>query len=420
VLVVSEADRESLPSKMADRSICIGPAPANESYLKIELLITAALGTNSDAIHPGYGFLSENAGLAKACVKNGLIFVGPSAEAIQKMGNKLEAKKIAGKCGVKCIEGSSGIHRMSEAIDASKEIGFPVIIKAAGGGGGRGMKVVENLAQLEFAFDILSSEVLSAFGDGTLFIERYFKNARHVEVQILGDQLGNIVHLGERDCSVQRRYQKIIEESPCSVIHQALRERLCGSAVAIAREIEYDNCGTVEFVLDLDSKEFYFLEVNTRIQVEHPVTEQICGIDIVEHQIRSAAGEQLWMRQDEIKSRGHAIECRINAESSDGSFRPSPGRITEWHPPEDNCIRIDTHCTPGYLIPPFYDSLIAKVISTGSNRQEAISRMQSALRNFKVEGVETTIPFLQKILNSEDYVSGNFNTQWLEKFLSNL
>jgi len=414
VLAVSEADKKSLPAKMADRVICIGPSPPKDSYLKIEYLISAALGTHSDAIHPGYGFLSEDPMLAAACEENGLIFIGPSAETVQQMGNKLQARKIAKRCGINDILGSEKINDHKEAIMVAEKIGLPVMIKAAAGGGGRGMTIVKNIEELKAVFDILSTEVRSAFGDGTLFIERYFPNSRHIEVQILGDHFGNVIHLGERDCSIQRRYQKIIEESPCTVISPEFREEICNSAVTIAKEIKYDSCGTVEFILDQDANQFYFLEVNTRIQVEHPVTEQISGVDIIEEQIRSAALEPLRISQEEVTLTGHAIECRINAESSDGSFQPSPGRIQKWVPPRGPGIRVDTHCDDGYLIPPFYDSLIAKLITTGSDRLQAINRMQSALESFSVTGVDTTIPFLRVVLKHPDYVRSNINTRWLE------
>ena len=414
VAAVSEVDRESLPAKMADRSVCIGPARALDSYLKIDTLITACLGTGSDAIHPGYGFLAEQPELVEACEKNNIIFIGPTADNIRQMGNKLWARKAVEGCGVPTIPGSEKVEDLIDAIIIAEKIGFPVLLKAAAGGGGRGMRILNTPEELKTVFDTLSTEVQSAFGDGTLYIEHYVPNARHIEVQILGDHFGNVIHLGERDCSVQRRYQKMIEEAPSPVVFDGLRKELCKAAVTIARSMEYESAGTVEFILDQDQGQFYFLEMNTRIQVEHPVTEQITGIDLVEEQIRIADSEPLRVSQQDVQSKGHAIECRINAESAYTDFAPSPGRIEKWGPPQDSGIRVDTHCYSGYLISPYYDSLIAKLITTGGDRDQAIERMQFALEKFVVSGVDTNIPFHQLLLKHPDFKKGNINTCWLE------
>jgi len=414
VAAVSEVDRESLPAKMADRSVCIGPARALDSYLKIDTLMTACLGTGSDAIHPGYGFLAEQPELVEACEKNNIIFIGPTADNIRQMGNKLWARKAVEGCGVPTIPGSEKVEDLIDAIIIAEKIGFPVLLKAAAGGGGRGMRILNTPEELKTVFDMLSTEVQSAFGDGTLYIEHYVPNARHIEVQILGDHFGNVIHLGERDCSVQRRYQKMIEEAPSPVVSDGLRKELCKAAVTIARSIEYESAGTVEFILDRDQGQFYFLEMNTRIQVEHPVTEQITGIDLVEEQIRIADSEPIRFSQQDVQSKGHAIECRINAESVYTDFAPSPGRIEKWGPPQDSGIRVDTHCYSGYLISPYYDSLIAKLITTGGDRDQAIERMQFALEKFVVSGVDTNIPFHQLLLKHPDFKKGNINTCWLE------
>lgn len=414
VAAVSEADRESMPARMADRSVCIGPARAIHSYLSINTLITAALGTGSDAIHPGYGFLAEQPELAEACQTHGITFIGPSAESIRKMGNKLLARQIAQESSIPTIPGSKKIHDVADGVSTAEAIGFPVILKAAAGGGGRGMKIAWTPDDLNNAFDTLSAEVEAAFGDGTLYLEKYVPNARHVEVQVLGDRLGNVIHVGERDCSIQRRHQKLIEEAPSPVVTMTLREQLGNAAVAIARTIGYESAGTVEFVLDQDQDRFYFLEMNTRIQVEHPVTEQISGIDLVQEQIRLAAGHPLGMGQGDVQLEGHAIECRINAESVPSGFLPSPGLIKAWRHPQNSGVRVDTHCYAGYVIPPFYDSLVAKVIATGGDRGQAIERMRSALENFFIEGVETTIPLYLSVLSHPDFIHGRVNTRWLE------
>ena len=414
VAAISEADRESLAAKMADRVVCVGPPRALDSYLNINLLITAAMGTSSDALHPGYGFLAEQPELAEACEKYDIQFIGPSPKNIREMGNKLWARKIAKDSGVPTIPGSEKVRDVKEAIQIGEEIGFPVILKAAAGGGGRGMKIAHHPNDLKTTFDTLSAEVQSAFGDGTLYLEKYIPNARHIEVQILGDFFGNVIHLGERDCSLQRRHQKILEEAPSMVLCPELRREIWNAAVVIAKSIHYLSAGTIEFVFDQDQKKFHFLEMNTRIQVEHPVTEQITGVDLVQEQIHVANRQPLHFAQEDIQINGHAIECRINAESPHNGFLPTPGRIEQWSFPEDANVRMDSHCYPGYAIPPYYDSLIAKVIAKGKDRTQAIERMQYFLDNFIVSGVETTIPFHQGLLKHPDYLQGRVNTRWLE------
>ncbi len=414
VAAVSEADRQSLAAKQSDHTVCIGPARALDSYLKINTLIAAALGTKSDAIHPGYGFLAEQPEMAEACQKHGLIFIGPSPENLREMGNKLLARKTVEACSIPIIPGSGKLEDFQAAASIAENIGFPILLKAAAGGGGRGIVIVKDPEEFETVFDTVTAEVQAAFGDGTLYVEKYIANARHIEVQIVADQLGNVIHVGERDCSVQRRYQKVIEEAPSPVVSPQLREEICQAAVDIAKNINYESLGTVEFVLDQDSGKFYFLEMNTRIQVEHPITEQISGVDLVKEQINVAAGRPLSFSQKEVRLQGHAIECRINAELAEADFRPSPGKITQWKPPDGNGVRVDTHCFAGYSVPPFYDSLLAKVIVSGNDRSEAIEHMRFALEHFSVSGVDTTIPFLSKIIDHPDFVNGNINTRWIE------
>ncbi len=414
VAAVSEADRQSLAAKQSDHTVCIGPARALDSYLKMNTLIAAALGTKSDAIHPGYGFLAEQPEMAEACQKHGLIFIGPSPENLREMGNKLLARKTVEACSIPIIPGSEKVEDFQAAASIAENIGFPILLKAAAGGGGRGIVIVKDPEGFETVFDTVTAEVQAAFGDGTLYVEKYIANARHIEVQIVADQLGNVIHVGERDCSVQRRYQKVIEEAPSPVVSPQLREEICQAAVDIAKNINYESLGTVEFVLDQDSGKFYFLEMNTRIQVEHPITEQISGIDLVKEQINVAAGRPVSCSQNEVRLQGHAIECRINAELAEADFRPSPGKITQWQLPDGNGVRVDTHCFAGYSVPPFYDSLLAKVIVAGNDRPEAIAHMRFALEHFSVSGVDTTIPFLSKIIDHPDFVNGNINTRWIE------
>jgi acetyl-CoA carboxylase biotin carboxylase subunit len=417
VAAVSEADRESMAAKMANRAVCIGPAHSANSYLKVENIIAAALGTGCDAIHPGYGFLSERAALAQACVDNQITFVGPSAANITMMGDKLEARKIARGAGVPLVPGSDHARNPHEAVQLSKEIGFPLLLKASAGGGGRGIKLVWNEHEIENTFRMAAAEARAAFGNDTLYMERYVGNARHIEVQILGDQLGNVIHLGERDCSLQRRHQKIVEEAPAYAVPPDVRNRICNAAAALARSIAYQSAGTIEFIYDNDTQAFYFLEMNTRIQVEHPVTEMITGVDLVAQQLRIARGETLPYKQSDITFNGHAIECRITAESPQHGFRPCPGLISDWRGPTGPGIRLDTHCYSGYFVPPFYDSLLAKLIVHANSRAEAATSTITALNNFHVAGIDTLIPFLKDVIADSEYRAGNVNTQWLEKKL---
>jgi len=417
VLAVSEADKESLPARMADRSVCIGPAKATESYLKVGTIISAALGTGADAVHPGYGFLAEQPDLPEACAQYGLIFIGPTADNIRNMGDKLLARKMAKELGIPVIPGSELVRDDQDAMRVAEKVGYPVLLKAAAGGGGKGMKIVEGPGDLKVVFEEASAEARAAFGDDRIYIEHFIPNARHIEVQIVADRFGNIIHLFERDCSVQRRYQKMVEESPSPVVTSRLREGICNAAVSIARHIRYENAGTVEFILDQDQGKFYFLEMNTRIQVEHPVTEMVTGVDLVKEQIQIAAGHSLGFHQEAVRLAGHAIECRINAEFSEDQFRPCPGRIEQWAQPVGSDIRVDTHCYPGYFVPPFYDSLLAKLITKGSNRHKAVDRMKEALAKFVVSGIKTTIPFYQFMLKNPDYLSGKLHTRWVEDVL---
>ena len=420
VAAVSEADRDGMAAKRADRAVCIGPARASDSYLKTDAIISAALGTGCDAIHPGYGFLAESAEFAAACVENGLVFIGPDAETIGRMGNKLAAREAVQRRGVPVVPGSHAAATSDDAMAIADEIGYPVMIKAAAGGGGRGIKIVRHAGELIEAHDTAAAEALAAFGDGTLYIERYISNARHIEVQILGDRHGTIVHAGERDCSLQRRYQKVVEEAPASSLSDELRRGIRDAAVAVAEETGYESAGTVEFIVDQDDERFYFLEMNTRIQVEHPVTEMITGLDLVREQIRVAGGHELSVSQSDIGFAGHAIECRITAESPRHGFRPNPGRIVEWRPPEGDGIRLDSHCHPGCMVSPHYDSLLAKLIVRGDRRFEAVARLQGALSRFVVSGIETTIPFLSSLTCHLEFVRGGLNTRWLEENLTGL
>ncbi|SLN62567.1 Biotin carboxylase [Roseivivax jejudonensis] len=414
VAAVSDADRATLAAELADRAVCIGPAAASQSYLRKDVLIATALGTGCDAVHPGYGFLSENAEFAALCAEHGLVFVGPSAECIRQMGNKLVAREIAEAVGVPLAPGSPRIAEFATAEGIANEIGMPVLFKAAAGGGGRGIRIVHRAQDLRNAFDTASAEAQAAFGDSALFLERYIANARHIEVQILADRHGTVVHLGERDCSLQRRYQKLLEEAPPTDLPDHIREEVRAASVRLAEHIGYESAGTVEFVVDSDRGEVFFLEMNTRVQVEHPVTEMITGIDIVAEQLRIAAGEALSFGQQDVRFDGHAIECRINAESPARGFAPSPGRITDWAPPEGDGIRVDSHAHAGYVVPPFYDSMVAKLIVHGRDRADAIARTDAALARFRVAGIETTIPFHRHVLAQAAFADGPINTTWLD------
>lgn len=413
VLAVSTADRDGVPARTAGRAVCIGPPEAARSYLHVPSLIAAAQGSHCDALHPGYGFLSESASLASACERSGVRFIGPTPAQMRSMGNKLAARELAARRGLPVLPGSAHVTRLADAQAAAARVGFPVMLKAAAGGGGRGMKIVDDAALLPDAFAAASHEARAAFGDDTLFLERYVRNARHVEVQVLGDGRGRVLHLGERDCSVQRRHQKLIEESPAPNLDDALRGRIFEAALALARALDYRSAGTVEFLVDSDAAAFYFLEMNTRIQVEHPVTEMVTGIDLVEQQLRVAAGAGIAMSQDDIGISGHAIECRINAEDPDRGFMPSPGLITRWEAPQGPFIRLDTHCEAGYRVPPYYDSLLGKLIVHGPTREAACVRMRSALAAFRIEGVATTIPLLARVIAEPRFAAGHVSTTLL-------
>ena len=417
VLAVSEADRESMAARMADRVVCIGPARAQESYLRISTIVCAAKGTGSQAIHPGYGFLAEHPDLPKICDEQGLLFVGPPEHCIREMGNKLLARKMVRSYGIPVIPGSEKVRNIREAEHRAREIGFPVILKAAAGGGGRGIKIVSEPSQLSTVFETAGAEARTAFGDEVLYLEKYIPHARHIEVQVLGDAQGNVIHLGERDCSLQRRYQKVIEEAPAPSLPDALRQQIRAAGVTIARNIGYRSAGTVEFIFDKETQKFYFLEMNTRVQVEHPVTEMVSGVDIVREQIRIAAGEPLSFSQSMVTLTGHAIECRVTAEAPERDFAPSPGKLREWVTPDGPGIRVDTHCYAGYFVPPYYDSLIAKVITHGKDRATAIDRMKYALEHFVIRGIDTVIPFLLFVLNRDEYRKGDVHTKWLEEVL---
>ncbi|MEJ2586899.1 MAG: acetyl-CoA carboxylase biotin carboxylase subunit [Deltaproteobacteria bacterium] len=417
VVTVSEADTESLAAKLADRAVCIGPPSPRESYLKVNTIVTAALGTGSDAIHPGYGFLAEQPQLADICKAHNLIFVGPKAENIRKMGDKLYARQLSEELGISIIPGSALVRHLEQAKRAAEAVGYPILLKASAGGGGKGMKIVKHPDDMKQIFDEASAEALSAFGDDRIYMEHYIPNARHIEVQIIGDGFGNVIHLYERDCSLQRRYQKMVEEAPSPAVSPELRDRICEAAIRLAKHIGYENAGTVEFMLDQDEQRFYFLEMNTRIQVEHPVTEMITGTDLVKEQFRVASGNSLSSSQEDIHLSGHAIECRINAESPSRDFAPCPGRITEWTPPGGEGIRIDSHCYDDYFVPPYYDSLLAKLIVSAGDRHRAIQGMRHALDHFVVSGIDTTIPFYRYIMTHREYLSGEVNTQWIENRL---
>ena len=416
ILASSEADKDSAAARLADRTIVIGPPPSS-TYLNVTALIDAAIQSEAQALHPGYGFLSEKPELAHGCEENGIVFIGPKAEHIRNLGNKLAARALAAKCGVPTIPGSDMVNTYDKALTTAEEIGFPIIIKAAAGGGGRGMKIVneEDRERLRQLFEEAAAEAAAAFGDGTLYIEKYIENARHIEVQVLGDKHGSVIHLGERDCSTQRRHQKLIEEAGAPGISDELRKEIQDAAVRLVKNISYENAGTVEFVLDCDTQRFYFLEMNTRIQVEHPVTEMVTGIDIVREQISIASGEKLRYEQDDVKFTGHSIECRINAENPFGGFVPTPGVITRWEIPQGPGVRVDTHCFHGYKVPFFYDSLVAKIIVHGDDREHARRRMLAALDELTVEGISTTAPFLSKVLESSDFAEGRVNTRILER-----
>ena len=418
VAVYSEADRDCLHARMADEAVCIGPPPSAGSYLNVQNIISAALVTGANAVHPGYGFLAENANFARACADSGLVFIGPSPDAIERMGDKAVARETMMKAGVPCVPGSDGpVETEAEALRFAAQVGYPVLIKAAAGGGGRGMRVAADAGSLGASMQAAKSEASIAFGNDTVYIEKYLTRPRHVEFQVLADSHGNAIHLFERDCSVQRRHQKLIEESPSPALDPATREAMGVAALKAVRAVDYVNAGTVEFLLDEDGS-FYFMEMNTRVQVEHPVTEAVTGIDIIKEQIRIAAGLPMkHTRQEEIVQRGHAIEFRINAEDPSADFRPSPGRVEVFNPPGGFGVRVDSHVYSGYHVPPNYDSLLAKLIVWGETRAEAVNRARRALDEFIVVGIPTTIPFHQVVVDNEYFQRGEVYTDFVPRHI---
>jgi acetyl-CoA carboxylase biotin carboxylase subunit len=416
VAVYSQADIHSLHVKLADESVCIGPPPSIKSYLNINAIISAAELTDAEAIHPGYGFLSENANFAEVCEKCGITFIGPTAESMRIMGDKISARQAVIKQGVPILPGTTeGVHSVEDAVRVAKEIGFPVIIKATAGGGGRGMKIVHSQAALPNAFATARAEAQSGFGNPEVYIEKYCEQPRHVEIQIMGDKHGNVIHLGERDCSIQRRHQKLIEEAPSTIVTPEIRKAMGDAAVRAAKAVGYNSVGTIEFLVDKNNN-FYFMEMNTRVQVEHPVTEMVTGVDIVREQIRSAAGLPLRYKQEDIQIRGHSIECRINAEDP-FKFTPCPGKITAYHPPGGLGVRVDSFVYDQYSVVPHYDSLIGKLIVHADTREEAIKRMARALDEYIVEGIKTTIFFHKRIMAHKDFIEGNIDTSFLERIV---
>lgn len=413
VSVHSSADESSLHVKLADESVCIGPAKSSQSYLNIPAILSATEITEADAVHPGFGFLSENLEFARMCEKWGITFIGPNLEAIEQMGDKILSKKIAEKAGLPVLKPIAISGRADEQIQKEAvAMGFPVLVKASAGGGGRGMKRVDDLDDLIPTIRRLKTEALAGFGDDTLFIEKYITNPRHVEVQILGDKFGNVIHLGERDCTIQRRFQKLIEESPCPVISDAKRKEVCEAAVNLAKHVNYDSVGTVEFLYDQDENKFYFMEMNTRIQVEHPVTEERTGLDLISWQIRVAEGEKLTIKQEDVSFRGHTMECRINAEDPETSL-PCPGQIDHYHRPAGIGVRIDDFIYSGYKVPPFYDSMLAKIIVSAPTRNECLRRMNRALNEMVIEGIKTNKNLHLAIINHPDFVGNNYATHFL-------
>ncbi|ROR27163.1 acetyl-CoA carboxylase biotin carboxylase subunit [Mobilisporobacter senegalensis] len=419
VAVCSEADKDALHAQLADETVCIGPAPSKESYLNMESIISATIATKAEAIHPGFGFLSENSKFACMCEKCNITFIGPSSSVIDKMGNKSEARNTMIEANVPVVPGTKEpVYDADAALKFAKEIGFPVMIKASAGGGGKGMRVSEAEDDFISNFNTAKKEAENAFSDGTMYIEKYIKNPRHIEFQILADKHGNVIHLGERDCSLQRKHQKMIEEAPSIVIDDKLRKEMGDAAVKAARSAGYYNAGTIEFILDKENN-FYFIEMNTRIQVEHPVTEMVTGVDLIKEQIRIAYGEKLSITQADIKINGHAIECRINAENPDKNFMPCPGFISNIHFPGGMGIRVDSALYSGYKIPPYYDSMVAKLIVHDATRELAIHKMKSALGEFIVEGIDTNIDFQYELIRNEDFKNGNVDTGFIERLMKN-
>lgn len=419
VAVYSEIDKNSLHKELADEAVCIGPAPSNKSYLNVKAIIETACLTGCDGVHPGYGFLSENSSFAKMCDEIGIKFIGPNYKMIELMGNKSKAKETMKNAGVPVVPGSDGlVDNVLEAIKVALKIGYPVILKASSGGGGKGIRIAYNEKELVQFYDLVRQEAKISFNDDSVYIEKFIENPRHIEVQVMADEHGNVIHLGERDCTVQRNNQKMLEETPSGVITDKLRQKMGKITVNALKEIGYSNVGTIEYLLD-KNKDFYFMEMNTRVQVEHPITEAITGVDIIKEQLRIASGEKLQYKQDDIKFTGHSLEARINAENPYKNFMPCPGEIKELHIPGGNGIRIDTAIYSGYKIPPTYDSMIAKVIVHGKNRNESIAKMKSALGEFVIDGISTNIDFLYKILEDEDFISNNYDTSFIAKKFAN-
>ncbi|TYS10509.1 acetyl-CoA carboxylase biotin carboxylase subunit [Bacillus subtilis] len=417
VAVYSEADKDALHVQMADEAFCIGPKASKDSYLNVTNIVSVAKLTGTDAIHPGYGFLAENADFAELCEEVNVTFVGPSADAISKMGTKDVARETMKQAGVPIVPGSQGIiENVEEAVSLANEIGYPVIIKATAGGGGKGIRVARTEEELIKGIKITQQEAATAFGNPGVYIEKYIEDFRHVEIQVLADNHGNTIHLGERDCSIQRRLQKLLEETPSPALDSEIREQMGDAAVKAAKAVGYSGAGTVEFIYDYKEQRYYFMEMNTRIQVEHPVTEMVTGTDLIKEQIKVASGMELSLNQEDVEFQGWAIECRINAENPSKNFMPSPGEIKMYLPPGGLGVRVDSAAYPGYSIPPYYDSMIAKVITYGKTRDEAIARMKRALSEFVIEGIETTIPFHLKLLEHETFVGGEFNTKFLETY----
>ncbi len=415
VAVHSTADADAMHVRLADEAVCIGPAQARESYLNIPAILSAATITGADAIHPGYGFLSENADFASMVEEHGFTFIGPSPDHIRMMGDKIAAKRAALETGIPVVPGSDGaVETVDEAMHIAHDIGFPVLIKAAAGGGGRGMKVAETRADLKNAWQVARTEAMSSFGNEEVYIEKYLSRPRHIEVQILADLHGNVVHLGERDCSLQRRHQKVLEEAPSPALNWSQRNEIGHVAAEAIRKLGYRSVGTIEFLYENGG--FYFIEMNTRLQVEHPVTEMICGLDLVREMVRVASGAPLGYTQDNLRFSGHAIECRINAEDPD-TFQPSPGRVGDYHPPGGLGVRVDSAIYSGYAIPPYYDSMIGKLIVHGANRNECLMRLRRCLEEYVIDGIKSTIPLHQRLVANPDFVNGDYDIHWLEKFV---
>ena len=415
VAIYSEADKTALHVSLADEAICVGPAPSNKSYLNMKAILEAACLTGADSIHPGFGFLSENSTFAKICEEMGIKFIGPNYKLIELLGNKSKAKETMRDAGVPVVPGSNGlIKSKEEAVELAEQIKYPVMLKASAGGGGRGIRVAYNKEQLEKEYDLVKQEAKVSFNDDSLYLEKFVENPRHVEIQVLADEHGNSVYLGERDCSIQRRNQKVLEETPSSILDDKTRKKMGEVAVNAVKEIGYTNAGTIEFLVD-KNKDFYFMEMNTRVQVEHPVTEMVTGIDIIKEQIKIASGEPLSFKQKDINFNGHSLEVRINAEDPDKNFMPCPGTITDLHLPGGNGVRIDTAIYPGYKIPPTYDSMIAKIIVHGKDRNESIAKMKSAIAELVVEGIKTNADFILKILEDEDFKNNNYDTSFISK-----